>query len=116
MSSDVRDYLRPVTAHRLGLPPVLVRMLNRLSPRDRGAAAQAMRMYEDSLRLIDDVLRGQCDFATGERAAAALSHMLLDTAFIYDRLHGAGLVRGRFPYDGLIQKIVPPLVNHGSDS
>lgn len=115
MSSDVRDYLRPIQTHRLGLPPVVVSMLNRLSPHDRRAGSEAMRMYEDFLRLIDSVLQGRVDFMTGERAAAALSHILLDAAFVYDRLHSNGLVRGRFPHDDLIQRIVPPLVNHGSD-
>lgn len=110
----VSDYIKPVTDHRTGIPSMIVAILKHLRPNeDRRVLRPVREAYEKQVRLIEMTLDGK-DY-TGipipldreELAAELVSHLIIDCAFLHDRLMYAGVDVGEFPFDKYADIILP---------
>ena len=105
---SVVDHIKPIEHHALGIPQVMlfhVRNFNPQSPSWMIGIVQ--ETYEKLLRFIEQGLHGNVPIASEEAAAEYVSHLILDAAFLHDRLTAAGVVLGKFPYDYLADRILP---------
>ena len=113
----VIDYIKPLEHHTSGLPPMVMFYMRQLNPDyDRKFIDLAQEAYEKLLRFIEQGLHGDVPVDSEQKAAEAVSHLILDAAFVHDRLCAAGVVVGAFPYDYLAEKLLPKKKDEDADA
>lgn len=113
----VIDYIKPLEHHTSGLPPMVMFYMRQLNPgSDRKFIDLAQEAYEKLLRFIEQGLHGDVPVDSEQKAAEAVSHLILDAAFVHDRLCAAGVVVGAFPYDYLANKLLPKKKDEDADA
>ena len=113
----VIDYIKPLEHHTSGLPPMVMFYMRQLNPGyDRKFIDLAQEAYEELLRFIEQGLHGDVPVDSEQKAAEAVSHLILDAAFVHDRLCAAGVVVGAFPYDYLAEKLLPKKKDEDADA
>lgn len=115
----VIDYIKPLEHHTSGLPPMVMFYMRQLNPGldlDRKFIDLTQEAYEKILRFIEQGLHGDVPVNSEEKAAEAVSHLILDAAFVHDRLCAAGVVVGAFPYDYLAEKLLPKKKDEDADA
>lgn len=105
----VKDYIKSVRHHRCGIPSeslIFFKSLNITSSQLHIDVVK--RCYDKQVNLIDKALSGvgvpvDCE----EAAASMVSHLIIDTAFIHNCLVRAGALVEPFPFDYLVDKLLP---------
>ena len=121
----VRDYLKPLTEHRSGIPSNVMLVLKGFGPHtSEKMRAPLERVYEKQVRLIEMTLEGKdlegfpIPADKEELAAEMVAHQIVDTAYLHDRLRAAGAPLGEFPFDWAADIIMPrdeEDTNNGND-
>lgn len=105
----VTDYLRPVEHHTCGIPPLVMMSLRNFSlSAPKRLVDLARETYDNLCGRIEDCLSGRGVPVDKEELAAEIAaHLIIDAAYLHDRLRVAGALVGPFPYDYLADRIMP---------
>lgn len=113
---SVVDKLKPVESHVCGMPWTAKAIIDTLSPTSSVSRKQAVyNAYKQNCTIIDKALSGEwlkdapldSRDKNEEKLALFTAHLILDTAYIHQRLCQAGFDMERFPYDTLADKVLP---------
>lgn len=109
---SVVDHIKPVGTHHMGIPqPVLLGLKAMVIKPNPKMVVLAQQMYEQMLETLEQVMSGKVPEEDEDRAAMLAGHLILDAAFIHQCLSTVGKYPGEFPYDYLVDKLLPPLRN-----
>lgn len=107
---SVRDKIGPLKTHCLGIPPNIMRDMRHMadqSPPNQKMLSESLKLYENLLRYIEDMMDGRCPVEREEHAAQVAAHFIVDAAFVHQCVAATGYMIGEFPYNDLADKILP---------
>lgn len=107
---SVIERLKPVENHTSSIPPMLRRACASFDlTTDKAMLDVTKGVYDAYLRMIDKLLSGQDAWALDDedKAARLAACFMIDAAFIHNALSRAGCLIGEFPYDHLVDAVIP---------
>lgn len=110
---SIIDHLQEVKDHTSGIPSNVRIVLRSFGPHTTELRYRPiLEGYERLCRIIEEALAGRFDgelipVDKEEVAAEMVSHLIIDTAYMHERLTAAGAPVGAYPFDYLADKILP---------
>ncbi len=108
---SVRDHIKPIPDHHLGVPPFMLRELYTMGLNAPKQHIEVTKVLYDKLcALAEAALSGNIPsdvVDSEEKAAMYATHLILDAAVLHDALSHCGVPVGEFPFNDLADKIFP---------